>query len=213
MVVDWPVGAVPLTLNDIGRMGGGLLIYRLPSGALLFRRPRSGVAEVVEPADWDRGYRVAGQDGRYPTWWPTAEGAKQAAALRQRLRSLPRHGSHWIAKGTSGHPYGIAKVTGSFAEHFGYARGSGHGNRWMLAHRVSFIVFHGRLPAGTVEHYCKRKRCANPDCLGEATRAENEARELPGAAYGVARRDRRREDMSAAMAALRDRFGHEWARR
>lgn len=45
---------------------------------------------------------------------------------------------------------------------------------WFYAHRVSFLIFNGKLTDGlVVDHKCKNKSCVNPDHLREVTNRFN----------------------------------------
>jgi len=76
------------------------------------------------------------------------------------------------------HPGGCWLWTGGrFAN--GYGRISwGRTNRHMpvLAHRLSYLLFHGWLPEGyelVLDHLCRVKHCVNPEHLEVVTAAEN----------------------------------------
>lgn len=48
-----------------------------------------------------------------------------------------------------------------------------HCGKTMLAHRVAFELFNGRVPEGILLHSCDTPLCCNPAHLTEGTQAEN----------------------------------------
>jgi hypothetical protein len=68
--------------------------------------------------------------------------------------------------------------------------GFGPGSRSHLAHRVTFLLVRGPIPAGLeLDHLCQNRRCVNPDHLEPVVHRENV----------------RRADMSGNGAEFRDR--------
>lgn len=66
----------------------------------------------------------------------------------------------------------------------GYARiFTGPGKKLSLAHRVSYRIHKGEIPAGlTIDHLCRERTCVNPDHLEAVTSRVNTLRgnTLPG---------------------------------
>jgi len=51
------------------------------------------------------------------------------------------------------------------------------GGKSMLAHRVSYAMHHGPIPAGLeIDHLCRNPSCINPDHLEAVTQVENRRR-------------------------------------
>lgn len=51
---------------------------------------------------------------------------------------------------------------------------NGKRSKVMLAHRVSYLIFNGKLEEGLViDHICRNRKCVNPDHLRQVTRNEN----------------------------------------
>lgn len=62
----------------------------------------------------------------------------------------------------------------AFKNHHGYGRFTPIQGNGMQAHRYSFILANGDIPAGLfVDHICRNKGCVRPDHLRLATPAEN----------------------------------------
>lgn len=58
----------------------------------------------------------------------------------------------------------------------GYGRIGNNGRKW-LAHRLSYIIFNGKIPNGlTVDHKCVQPNCINPQHLEAVTMKENTLR-------------------------------------
>jgi len=202
----------------VGRHPAGDLRCR-PDGAVEYDTGRPGVTCEVVYADGVNGYVVEGGDGRFRTTWTELDCALSMAHLRQKIRCYPvvRSGcwqpdnSMSVRRASGPRPrrgrYSTVAVNGMWFAQFGYSTGSPENGyrRQMEGHRASFIAFNGRLPVGgTVDHHCKNPPCVNPGHLGEATSAENVARELPGAGYGVVRK----AGLDDALAALAARFNN-----
>lgn len=192
-VIDWPAGGIPADGNRVMQLANDNLrpraIYRMSHGGLAVGQvgDSSITKDVIDPPDWDRGYRVIGEDGTWPTWWPTYASAMYVAGLRQRIRSLPNEGPHLLGPmKTSGNSdgYTVLMVNRRHFTRFGYSAGTGKtANQAVAGHRVSFIAFYGYAPE-TVDHLCKQKLCCYPGHLGDATWNEQLAREHLGADYG-----------------------------
>jgi hypothetical protein len=78
-------------------------------------------------------------------------------------------------------------VTGGCWEWRGRCNGKGYGNFWLngktrRAHRVSYGMFTGPIPAGLdLDHLCRNRSCVNPAHLEPVTALENTRRGLAGA--------------------------------
>jgi hypothetical protein len=58
----------------------------------------------------------------------------------------------------------------------GYGRVKAEGRMWM-AHRVAYIIAHGRIPDGMeLDHLCRNRSCVNADHLEPVTKRENQLR-------------------------------------
>lgn len=62
----------------------------------------------------------------------------------------------------------------------------GHKYKTHRAHRISFLLFNGRLPIGVTDHLCENRACVNPSHLDECSREENLQRSKLG--WGGAQR-------------------------
>lgn len=62
----------------------------------------------------------------------------------------------------------------------GYGR-FGYQGRMCWAHRISYELFKGEIPAGLdLDHLCRNRACVNPDHLEPVTRLENASRGIAG---------------------------------
>ena len=67
---------------------------------------------------------------------------------------------------------------GGYRDRYGYGRVRG-----VLAHRISYTLFVGEIPAGLqLDHLCRNRSCINPRHLEPVTARENTLRGLTGAA-------------------------------
>lgn len=75
------------------------------------------------------------------------------------LEQVDKSGDCWNWSGSkSGHGYGAFYLHG----------------KSLKAHRVSYIIHHGKIPAGEVVlHDCDRSECVNPDHLKTGTQSQN----------------------------------------
>jgi hypothetical protein len=81
--------------------------------------------------------------------------------LAKLLSSVKKSGAHWLFNGNT-KPYGWGKL---------WFRG-----KWEYVHRVFFLVFRGRVPAGWDVHHrkhCRIRNCVNPWHLSKHPHADH----------------------------------------